>query len=204
MQRKILSFALALMMVSTLHIKALYAQQDSSYKKWFVGSSFLMLGNFSKISPEYVQLNVGYRITPRDVLSFDFKRSIYSWPIGIPFGPSFDKPGLNYPGHARILAPTIGYQRFLWKGAFASVHALNAFEKYMDEDDKKIGNGYTLYLNFHLGYQFKFFKNRFFFEPAIGCSYWPVRTNVPTSFKLVEKKWNNYFIQPGLNFGFNL
>jgi len=138
-------------------------------------------------------------------LSFlDFKRSIYSWPIGIPFGPSFDKPGLNYPGHARILAPTIGYQRFLWKGAFASVHALNAFEKYMDEDDKKIGNGYTLYLNFHLGYQFKFFKNRFFFEPAIGCSYWPVRTNVPTSFKSVEKKWNNYFIQPGLNFGFNL
>ena len=204
MQRKILSFALTLMMVSTLHIKALYAQQDSSYKKWFVGSSLLMLGNFSKISPEYVQLNVGYRITPRDVLSFDFKRSIYSWPIGIPFGPSFDKPGLNYPGHARILAPTIGYQRFLWKGAFASVHALNAFEKYMDEDDKKIGNGYTLYLNFHLGYQFKFFKNRFFFEPAIGCSYWPVRTNVPTSFKLVEKKWNNYFIQPGLNFGFNL
>ena len=73
MQRKILSFALALMMVSTLHIKALYAQQDSSYKKWFVGSSFLMLGNFSKISPEYVQLNVGYRITPRDVLSLILK-----------------------------------------------------------------------------------------------------------------------------------
>ena len=203
MQKRKLLFALTLVMASTLQVKAQFDKKDSTYKRWFVGSSLLMLGNFSKISPEYVQLNVGYRITPKDVLSLDFKRSIYSWPIGIPFGPSFDKPGLNYPGHARILAPTIGYQRFLWKGAFASVHALNAFEKYMDEDNKKIGNGYTLYLNFHLGYQFKFFKNRFFFEPAIGCSYWPVRTNVPESFKSVENKWPNYFIQPGLNFGFN-
>jgi len=205
MQKRKLLFALTLVMASTLQVKAQNSKKDSTYKRWFVGSSLLMLGNFDKDdNPEYIQLNVGYRITPKDVISFDFKRSIYSWPIGIPFGPSFRKPGGNYPGHARILAPTIGYQRFLWKGAFASVHALNAFEKYMDEDDKKIGNGYTLYLNFHLGYQFKFFKNRFFFEPAIGCSYWPVRTNVPTSFKSVEKKWNNYFIQPGLNFGFNL
>ena len=73
----------------------------------------------------------------------------------------------------------------------------------MDEHKKEIANGYTLYLNFHLGYQFKFFKNRFFFQPTIGCSYWPVRTNVPESFKLVEKKWPNYFIQPGLHFGYN-
>lgn len=205
MQKKILSFALILMMANTLQVKSQDVEQDSTYRKFFVGSSFFMLGNFAKKNnPEYVQLNFGYRITPKDVLSFDFKRSIYAFPLGIPFGsPSFDKDGEGFPGHARILAPTVGYQRFLWKGAFASVHALNAFEKYMNEDGKKIGNGYTLYLNFHVGYQLQFFKNRFFFEPAIGCSYWPVRTNVPESFKTVEGKWNNYFIQPGLNFGFN-
>jgi len=205
MQKKILCFAMILMMASTLQVKAQDVKKDSTYRKWFVGSSLYMLGNFDKVNnPEYVQLNFGYRITPKDVVSLDFKRSIYSFPIGIPFGSSsFDKPGENYPGHARILAPTIGYQRFWWKGLFTSVHALNAFEKYLDKDNKKIGNGYTLYLNFHVGYQLKFFKNRLFFEPAIGCSYWPVRTNVPESFKSVEKKWNNYFIQPGLNFGYN-
>jgi hypothetical protein len=204
MQKKFLWIGLVLVLTSSLQVNAQYAKRDSTYKMFFVGSSLFMLGNFAKVNnPEYVQLNFGYRITPKDVVSLDFKRSIYSWPIGIPFGQSFNKPGLNYPGHARILAPTIGYQRFLWKGVFTSVHALNAFEKYMDKDNKKIGNGYTLYLNFHLGYQFKFFKNLVFFEPAIGCSYWPIRTNVPESFKSVEKKWNNYFIQPGLNFGFN-
>jgi hypothetical protein len=205
MQKKILWIGLALVLASSFKVNAQNDKQDSTYKRWFVGSTLYLLGNFDKVNnPEYVQLNVGYRITPKDVVSFRFKRSIYSFPIGIPFGSaSFDAPGENYPGHARILAPTLGYQRFWWKGAYTSIQALNAFEKYLDKDKKKIGNGYTLYLDFYLGYQFKFFKNRFFFEPAIGCSYWPVRTNVPESFKSVERKWHNYFIQPGFDFGFN-
>ncbi|WP_461094714.1 hypothetical protein [Spirosoma gilvum] len=204
MQKKILSFALTLLLASSLQVNAQSARQDSTYKRWFVGSTLWLLGNCDqKDNPEYIQLNVGYRITPKDVVSFRFKRSIYSWPIGIPFGPTFRKPGGEYSGHARILAPTVGYQRFWYKGVYTSVQALNAFEKYMDENNKKIGNGYTLYMDFYLGYQFKFFKNRVFFEPAIGCSYWPIRTKVPESFKSVEQKWPNYFIQPGFDFGFN-
>lgn len=205
MQKKNLFIGLSLMVFFHFHVIAQNAKTDSTFKKWFVGSSLLMVGNFDKVNnPEYIQLNVGYRITPKDVVSFRFKRSIYAWPLGIPFGSSsFDAPGQNYPGHARILAPTLGYQRFWWKGAYTSVYALNAFEKYMDVNKKKIGNGYTLYLDFYLGYQFKFFKNRFFFEPSIGISYWPIRTNVPASFKAVENKWSNHFIQPGLDFGFN-
>jgi hypothetical protein len=206
MQKKNLWIALALMLTGSLQVKAQYDKQDTTYKRWFIGSTLMMLGNLipdDPNPPEYVQLNVGYRVTPKDVVSFRFKRSIYAWPIGIPFGPSVDAPGENYPGHARILAPTLGYQRFWWKGAYTSLYAMNAFEKYMDVNGKKIGNGYTLYLDLYLGYQFKLFKNRFFIEPAIGCSSWPVRTNVPESFKAVEKKWNSYIIQPGLDFGFN-
>lgn len=205
MQKKILWMGLAFVLATGLRSTAQNSNQDSPYKKWFVGSSLLMLGNLIPDDvnpPEYTQLNIGYRLTRKSVVSFRFKRSIYSWPLGIPFGPSFDSKGLNYPGHARILAPTLGYQRFWWKGIYTSVYALNAFEKYMDENNKKIGSGYTLYLDFYVGYQFNFFKNRFFFEPAIGCSYWPVRTNVPESFRAVEKKWPNYFIQPGVDFGF--
>lgn len=203
MQKKNLWIGLVLVMTINLQVNAQDVKKDSTNRKWFIGSTLLLLGNFDqKNSPEYIQLNAGYRITPKDVVQFRFKRSIYSFPIGLPFGPSFDKPGENYSGHARILAPQIGYQRFWWKGLYTSVYVLNAFEKYMDENNKKIGNGFTLYTDFYLGYQFTFFKNRFFFEPAIGCSYWPVRTNVPESFKKVESKWPNYFIQPGLDFGF--
>lgn len=204
MQKKISWIGIALVLASGLQVNAQHAKKDSTYRRWFIGSTLLLFGNLDKTNnPEYIQLNAGYRITPKDVIQIRFKRSIYAWPIGLPFGsPSFDKPGENYPGHARILAPQIGYQRFWWKGVYTSVYVLNAFEKYINEDNKKIGNGFTLYTDFYLGYQFKFFKDRFFFEPAIGISYWPIRTNVPESFKAVEKKWPNYFIQPGLDFGF--
>jgi hypothetical protein len=99
MQKKILWIGLALVLASSLQANAQDAKQHNAYKKWFVGSSLLMLGNLipnDQNPPEYVQLNVGFQITPKDVVSFRFKRSIYSWPLGIPFGPSFDAPGLNY------------------------------------------------------------------------------------------------------------
>ena len=204
MRKNILFIGLFILLISSAQLNAQQAKQDSTSKKFFVGSTLLLLGNFSKVNnPEFVQVNLGYRITPKDVVSFEFKRSIYSWPLGIPWGPSFDAPGENYPGHARILAPTLAYQHFWWKGAYTSVHALNAFEKYVDEDDVKIGNGYTLYLTYRVGYHITFMKNRFFFEPSMGFTHWPVRTGVPDSFKAVESKWPNYFgWEPGLHIGF--
>lgn len=205
MQKRVIWLGLIVVLISYSKANAQSVKQDSTYKRCFIGSTLWLFGNFSKTNnPEFIQLHLGYRITPKNVVSLEFKRSIYSWPIGIPWGPSFDAPGLNYPGHARILAPTLAYQRFWWKGVYTSVHALNAFEKYKDENDKKIGNGYTLYLTFRLGYQLKFFQNRFFFEPSIGLTYWPIRTNVPESFKAVEKRWPNYFpFEPGFHFGYN-
>ncbi|MBK8849449.1 MAG: hypothetical protein IPN73_04730 [Saprospiraceae bacterium] len=203
MQRRWIWVALTLVFLSSLQVNAQKEINERANKKWFVGSTLLLLGNLDDTNnPEYSQLNAGYRITPKDVVQFRFKRSIYAWPLGIPFGPDFDAPGLNYPGHARILAPQLGYQRFWWKGVYTSLYVLNAFEKYVDVNKKKIGNGFTLYTDFYLGYQFTFFKDRFFFEPAIGISFWPVRTGVPDTFRAVEERWNNYFIQPGLDFGF--
>ena len=203
MQKKLIWVSLILVWVNSLQVTAQDEKTGNSNRKWFIGSTLLLLGNLDDTNnPEYIQVNAGYRITPKDVVQFRFKRSIYAWPLGIPFGPDFDAPGLNYPGHARILAPQLGYQRFWWKGMYTSLYVLNAFEKYVDVNKKKIGNGFTLYTDFYLGYQFTFFNDRFFFEPAIGISFWPIRTGVPDTFKAVEEKWNNYFIQPGLDFGY--
>jgi hypothetical protein len=207
MQRKILFIGFVLIMTSTLQLKAQYAKQDSTYKKYFVGSTFLMLGNFipnDPNAPEFIQLNVGYRITPKNVVFLELKRSKFTWPLGIPWGPSFDAPGENYPGYVRQNVLGLAYNRFWWKGFYTGVHAMNAFQKYINEDGKKIANGYTLFMTYRLGYQFKFFKNRFFFEPSIGFTHWPVKTNTPQSFELKESKWPDYFgYEPGLHFGYN-
>ena len=205
MQKKILWFALTLMMATTLQVKAQVDEQDSTYKRWFVGSTFLMLGNFDTVnSPDFIQLNVGYRITPKDVVFLELKRSKFSFPLGIPWGKSFDAPGENYPGYVRQNVIGLAYNRFWWKGLYTGVHAMNAFQTYYDENNKKIANGYTLFMTYRLGYQFKLFKNRFFIEPSIGLTHWPVQTNVPKSFELKESKWPKYFgYEPGLHFGYN-
>lgn len=89
-----------------------------------------------------MQLNVGYRIKAKHVICSEFKISIFSWPLGIPFGPSFDAPVENYHGHASTFALILGCQRFWRKGINTSVHLLNAFEKYIYDNDKMVGNGY--------------------------------------------------------------
>lgn len=201
----IIQLALVITLAGSVQARSQDATQDSTRKKFFVGSTLLMLGNLDRVnSPEFVQINLGYRITPKDAVSFEFKRSVYSWPLGIPWGPSFDAPGLNYPGHARILAPTLAYQHFWWNGIYTSVHALNAFEKYVDQSNSTLGNGYTLYLTYRLGYQLTFFDNAFFIEPSVGFTHWPIRTNVPEQFQSVENKWPRYFAwEPGFHFGIN-
>ncbi|MBK6963041.1 MAG: hypothetical protein IPH20_03675 [Bacteroidales bacterium] len=180
--------------------------QDSTYKKFYVGSTFTMLGNFVPgPAPKFVQLNIGYRITPKDVISIEAKTWNYHWPLGIPYGKDYEAPAEKYPGYAKEFGIGIVYQRFLWKGAYASVDASNMSVNYMDENNKKIQNGYTLFMTYRLGYHFKFFKNRFFIEPSIAMTHWPVKTNVPESFARLEDDWPNYFLfEPGLHFGINL
>ena len=118
-------------MTNTLQLKAQYAKTDSTYKRWFVGSTFLMLGNLIPNDPntrEFIQLNVGYRITPKNVVFLEFKTSKFTWPLGIPWGPSFDPSGLNYPGYVRQKVIGLAYNRFWWKKLYTGVHAMNAFQ----------------------------------------------------------------------------
>jgi len=178
---------------------------DSSDRKYFVGSTFFILGNFipgDKNPPDFVQLNVGYRLTPVDVVSIEVKTWKYAWPLGIPFGDSYQAEGEGYPGYIRDVGVAFTYQRFLWKGAYTAVHAMQALQTYVGVDNKKIQNGYQLFMTYRLGYHFEFFNNRFFIEPSVAMTHWPIKTNVPASFAEVDNRWPNYFLfEPGLHFG---
>ncbi len=190
-------------MLNTNAIKAQQSIQDSTYRKYFIGSTFTMLGNLVPTNaPEFIQFNFGYRITPKNVVSIELKTWKYAWPLGIPYGKSFEAPEEKYPGYTRDYGIAFVYQRFLWKGAYAAVHAMNALQTHWDENNKKIQNGYQLFMSYRIGYHFQFFKNRFFIEPSIAMTHWPIRTNVPEAFAKLDKKWPNYFlVEPGLHFG---
>ncbi len=175
MQKKILWIGLALMLASSLQVNAQNDKRDSIYKKYFIGSTFLMLGNFVPNDPNppgFIQLNVGYRITPKNVVFLELKKIRVCLSIRHPLGKSFDAPGESYPGYVRQNVIGLAYNHFWWKGLYTGVHAMNAFQKYKDEDNKKIANGYTLFMTYRLGYQVRLFRNRFFIEPSVGLTHW--------------------------------
>jgi hypothetical protein len=180
-------------------------KQDSTYRKFYVGSSafiFMNLNTNDPNAPDFAQLNFGYQINPKNVISLEAKTWKYAWPLGIPWGKSKTAPEEKYPGYVRSFGIGLVYQHFWWKGVFTSIDAGNLLMKYMDEDNKHIQNGYQLFMTYRLGYQFQFFKNRFFIEPSVSMTHWPINTNVPESFATLENKWSNYFLfEPGLHFG---
>lgn len=194
--------------VFMLTISGVYAQkkvQDTTYKRCFVGSTLFLLGNLdTRNPPGFVQLNLGYRITPKDVISIEVKTWKYAWSLGIPYGNSFEAPQEKFPGHIREYGIAVAYQRFLWKGLYGAVHVMNAKQTFVDENGKKLKNGYQMFNTYRLGYQVKFFKNRFFLEPSIAVTHRPIQSKMPAAFETLNNKWPKYFIgEPGLHFGYN-
>jgi len=206
MQKKLSIVVLVLFMASSSQLKAQYAKQDSTFKKYFVGSTFAMLGNFiEKNNPEFIQLNLGYRLTGKDVVSLELKTWKYAWPLGIPFtGGSYEAPETEFPGYIREYGFALAYQRFLWKGLYAGVHVMNAWQSFFDEEGNKIDTGFQLFNTYRLGYHFKFFNDTFFFEPSIAITHRPYHSEMLDAFKQMDDQWSKFLIgEPGLHFGFN-
>lgn len=176
---------------------------ESNKRNYFVGTSAFMLYNFSDESPDFYQLFLGRWLTDRDVLSIQFTTWKYRAPLGIPYGPSFDNEDDYYPGSVREFGIGAGYQRYLWKGLYAGISALPLYQIYLDEDGDKIQNGFQLFCTARVGYNFSLFDDRFYIEPSIAVTFWPINTNVPPEFKEEEDRWPSYFLaEPGLRLGY--
>ena len=151
-----------------------------------------------------MQLNLGYRLTGRDVVSIELKTWKYAWPLGIPYGKSFEAPEEEFPGYIREYGFALVYQRFWWKGLYTGVHVMNAWQSFFDDQGNKIDNGFQLFNTYRIGYHLKLFKDRFFIQPSIAVTHRPYQTNMPDSFEQLDSKWPKFlFGEPGLHFGFN-
>lgn len=173
--------------------------------KFSVSTTYLTFLNFGpeEQNTHMCEFHFGYKITPKDRIEI----KVASWklfePMAIPWGPHKMQEIEAYAGKLEESGIGITYQRMLWKGLFAQIEILPLWKTYLDENKKKIGDGFKLYTSYHLGYHIPLFKNRFFIEPQIHCNYWPIDTKTPQSFKEKDDKWNNYFLfEPNLYIGF--
>lgn len=206
MQKKNLWFGLAVLLASCLQVNAQYAKTDSTYKRCFVGSTLFLLGNFDQVNPpNFAQLNLGYRITGKDVISIELITWKYAWPLGInPFlSQAYGKPEEKYPGYIREYGIGLAYQRFFWKGLYAAVHVMPMWQTFANDKGNKVDDGFHIFNTFRLGYHIKLFKDRMFLEPSFGIAGRPYHTEMPDGFKQKDDNWPKYTPEPGLHFGYN-
>ena len=191
---KLISTTLVIAMFSTMAF-CQTEKKDSTFRRHSIGSTLFLLGNIGD-SVNYFQLNYGYQLSPKD----NFIAEVITWTYYEPLG-TYGSSEKFYPGKVSAYGIGLGYQRFLWKKLYTTVEPTFFLQQFYDTDNNKIQNGIQLYLQFHLGYRFEFFKKRLFIEPAYAIKYWPVNTNFPESFADIEEGAPKYKFEPSLNFG---
>ncbi|GAB4412671.1 MAG: hypothetical protein OHK0039_18840 [Bacteroidia bacterium] len=177
---------------------------DRPMRRHFVSTSAFMLVNLLPINdpPRFFQVNVGYRITSRDVLIAEAITWQYFAPLGIPYGPSYGDSQAFFPGIVRDYGVGLAYQRFWWKGLYTTAHATPFIQQYLRPDKTVIQTGFQLFLTGRAGYHLTLFGDRCFVEPSVAFTHWPVNTHMPAAFQAQEDRWPNYFLfEPGLHCG---
>lgn len=207
MQKRVLGIGLALLLVCSLQVNAQYAKSDSSYKRWFIGSTLFLLGNLATTNPpDFIQLNIGYRITGKDVITIEPKTWKYAWPNGIHpfFNKAYGKREEKFPGYVREFGLSVSYQRFLHKGLYAELNVMPTLQKFVNDNGSKLGKGFQLFNTYRVGYHFKLFKDHFFIQPSVAITHRAYHTKLPNGFKQLDDKWSKFvFGEPGFHFGFN-
>lgn len=132
---------------------------DPDTRRHFIGSTLFVLANLAPDPPRYYQLNYGYQITPKDVISVEAITWTYKGPLGRPYGPDYDNEGSDFPGKVRAYGAGLAYKRFLWNRVYTQIHATAFRQAYLDRSNKKIRSGFQLFNTLRFGYQFRFFRS---------------------------------------------
>lgn len=209
MKMKILFMSLILLLTSTLRLEAQYGNNETGYKKQYIGTSlFTIIGNLADGGnpPNFFQLDFGYRLTGKDVIRISPITWKYAWPNGIhPFlNDAYGKPEEKFPGYVREFGLAVTYQRFLWKGFYAQLDVMPTHQIFVNNSGKKIDNGFQIFNSYRIGYHIKLFNDKFFLQPSVCVTHRAYHTLLPIGFKQLDDKWSKFiFPEPGINIGYN-
>jgi hypothetical protein len=147
----------------------------------------------------YFQLDYGRKIKNGDNLMLGAMVYQYRRPHSTPYNDES-----TYNGYVLSYGPVFAYQHFFWKNFFAMPIVNPLLMDYRRDNKEKINRGFMLLCAFRGGYTFDFKISSipFYLEPSGEINFWPVNSNVPTDFKVLESNYKKYVFAPGINFGF--
>lgn len=207
MKKHFVILSLALSVWSALPLAAESPEVERSGKRWFIGSTLFLLGNLAPVNPpDFVQVNIGYRLTPKDVLILEPKTWKYAWPNGIHpfFDSAYGQTEEQFPGYVREYGLSVAYQRFLWEGLYAELNVMATWQTFVGTDGQFLDQGFQLFNTYRLGYHIELFGDLFFLQPSVAITHRAYHSELPAGFKVLDDKWPKFiFGEPGFHFGFN-
>ena len=108
----------------------------------------------------------------------------------------------RFPGHAEAKGLGVAYQRFIFNQFYTALHATWFNQNFFGLNNEKLSSGKQLFLTLRLGYRYSFGSDRFFIEPNLAATFWPINTNLPEAFQKREDNAPKYGVEPGLHVGF--
>jgi len=205
---------------SILVLSSIQAQSQDSTRKnmgadnvsntnynYFIRSSYYSFTNWLKVGEApniyFYELHLGKEIDSKNKVGLKLARVKLFQPLGIqPWDLDLNSKSEWFSGRIEEYGAGAFYQRKLWKGLYASVEVMPFLKVFLDENDKKIENGFRLYTSCHIGYHIPLFNNRMFIEPQIHSQYWPINSKGPEGFKEKVEKHDNYFLfEPNIYIG---
>lgn len=212
-----ITFTLMLSMLLSIQVKSQNTSTDKEVRlktakqdyKYFIRTSYYGFTNWNTIgiTPNiyFYELHLGKELDSKNKVGVKLARVKPFQPLGIQaWDLDLNSDSEWFDGRVEEYGVGAFYQRNLWKGLYASVEAVPYLKVFLDENDKKLENGFRFYTSFHAGYHIPLFKNRMFIEPQIHCNYWPINSKGPTGFREQVEKHDNYFLfEPNIYIGIN-
>jgi len=169
------------------------------FQSQFLGTSLFVLTSLIPNSGSFFAvLDYGIRLGAKDSLLLGADVWKYSSPMGNPWSSE-----VSYPGSVLSYGVIAGYQRFLWKGLYASLLFNALAMDYSDSAGQRVGSGFQLMTTLRAGYHFEFslFDQSCYFEPGGELNWWPLNLGVPAAFSSIDAAYPNYVFSPALNVG---
>lgn len=206
----IIGLTLCTMQIFAQSNQEILTKNNTGYK-YRVSFPAIILANIGeggkRTNTQHIELHLKRELDSKNIIGIKFATWRLFQPMGIQWWDGLldkiDSETEFYPGYLRETGIGVFYQRMLWKGLFASIEVLPLHKTYLDENNKKIANGFKLYTSYHVGYHIAFGKKKqFFIEPQIHCQNWVFDTNTPAEFKQLDNKWKSHFLfEPNLYVG---
>jgi len=137
-----------------------YAQTEKKRSKWSFGTSL----TYPLASIYLVQIN--YKLSE--------KHEIF-------LGPCFQNfKHESFTVNAYTLL--LGYRYFLWKGLHVEAEVYPAYNNIYSNVNQRYYPGLEMWSEIKIGYQFNFFEDRLFIQPAPGIGFGLFQTNKPPKF----------------------